>query len=102
MQYYPQFGFEAGAPEYRCVGAVHSDESRRMSAGRREQIFPRRRFYLRFSPSITRFYVSHNLSAVRETYDKGPEKSEPLEQISATYSSGTITKNQPRGPDDYP
>ena len=89
MQYYRKFGFEAGAPEYRWSVPFTAMKPQDVG-GHVEQIFPGGDF----TPLLTvynTFYAEHNLSAVRETYDKGLEK-RTSGTISATYSSGTITK----------
>ena len=94
MQYYRKFGFEPGAPEYRWSVPFTAMKPQDVG-GHVEQIFPGGDF----TPLLTvynAFYADHNLSAVRETYDKGLEKANlwnDKRYIFVWYNN----ENQPRG-----
>lgn len=94
MQYYRKFGFEAGAPEYRWSVPFTAMKPQDVG-GHVEQIFPGGDF----TPLLTvynAFYADHNLSAVRETYDKGLEKANlwnDKRYVFVWYNN----ENQPRG-----
>lgn len=94
MQYYRKFGFEAGAPEYRWSVPFTAMKPQDVG-GHVEQIFPGGDF----TPLLTvynTFYADHNLSAVRETYDKGLEKANlwnDKRYVFVWYNN----ENQPRG-----
>ena len=79
MQYYRKFGFEAGAPEYR-----------RMSAGTSSRSSPAA-ILPRFLPSITRSMQTTTSPPSAKRMIKVSKK-RTSGTISATYSSGTITK----------
>ena len=94
MQYYRKFGFEPGAPEYRWSVPFTAMKPQDVG-GHVEQIFPGGDF----TPLLTvynAFYADHNLSAVRETYDKGLEKANlwnDKRYVFVWYNN----ENQPRG-----
>lgn len=94
MQYYRKFGFEAGAPEYRWSVPFTAMKPQDVG-GHVKQIFPGGDF----TPLLTvynAFYADHNLSAVRETYDKGLEKANlwnDKRYVFVWYNN----ENQPRG-----
>ena len=94
MQYYRKFGFEAGAPEYRWSVPFTAMKPQDVG-GHVEQIFPGGDF----TPLLTvynAFYADRNLSAVRETYDKGLEKANLWNDKRYAFVWYN-NENQPRG-----
>ena len=98
MQYYRKFGFEAGAPEYRWsvpfTAMKPQDVGGTSSRSSPAAILPR------FSPSITRSMQTTTSPPSAKRMIKVSKK-RISGTISATYSSGTITKISAR-PDGYP
>lgn len=89
MQYYRKFGFEAGAPEYRWT-VPFTAMNRRMSAGTSSRSSPAA-ILPRFSPSITHS-MQTTISPPSAKRMIKVSKKRTSGTISATYSSGTITK----------
>ena len=87
MQYYRKFGFEAGAPEYRWSVPFTAMKPQDVG-GHVEQIFP---ILPRFLPSITRSMQTTTSPPSAKRMIKVSKK-RTSGTISATYSSGTITK----------
>lgn len=89
MQYYRKFGFEAGAPEYRW-SVPFTAMKPRMSAGTSSRSSPAA-ISLRFSPSITRsMQITTSPPSAKRMIKVSKKRTSGT--ISATYSSGTITK----------